>query len=80
MGKIAIFSAILYNPDHNQEEFNKVVSKNKHIIRGRMGLPFSDRDIAVITITVDGNLEQIKAMDEELSKIPESTVNVLISQ
>ena len=37
MKRVAVISAILEEPDICQKQFNDIISKYKHIIKGRMG-------------------------------------------
>lgn len=80
MKKIALISAILETPSIHQAEFNKIVSNHKHIIKGRMGLPFDDEDIAVIALTVSGTIDDINSLTEQLEKIQNTTVKTVISK
>lgn len=80
MKKIALISAILESPSSNQADFNKIVSDYKHIIKGRMGLPFDDDDIAVIALTVCGTMDEINALTGKLGTVPNSTVKTAVSK
>ncbi len=84
MKRIAVISAILENPEENQKEFNQVVSTYKNLVRGRMGLPFCDKEnveqIAVIALTVVGTNDEINAFTGKLGKIPNATVKVALSK
>lgn len=51
MKKIAVISAILEEPNLCQKEFNEIVSGFKGIVKGRMGIPFEEDGIAVLTNT-----------------------------
>lgn len=42
MKRIAVISAVLDEPDLCQQQFNEVVAGFKHIVRGRMGIPFEE--------------------------------------
>lgn len=80
MKKIALISAILENPTENQTEFNNIVSSYKHIVKGRMGLPFDEENIAVISISVLGSLDEINSLTGKLGKVPNTTVKTAISK
>lgn len=79
MKKIAVISAILEEPDVCQKKFNEVVSDFKGIIRGRMGLPFEE-GLAVICITVIGDLNEINSLTGKLGNIEHVTVKTSISK
>lgn len=69
MRKIAVISAILEEPDKCQNEFNEIVSGYKEIIKGRMGIPFDQAELAVVCITVMGELDVINAFTGKLGKL-----------
>ena len=62
------------------EEFDNATSVNEvlhgfgNLIVGRIGVPYKDRGIFVISIIVDGTMDEISAMTGKLGKI--SGVNV----
>ncbi len=80
MKKIALISAILESPSTHQADFNKIVSEYKHIVKGRMGLPFDDEDIAVISLTVCATMDEINSLTGKLGLVPNTTVKTAISK
>ncbi len=80
MKKIALISAILESPSTHQADFNKIVSEHKHIVKGRMGLPFESDDIAVIALTVSGTMDEINALTGKLGLVANTTVKTAISK
>lgn len=78
MKKIAVISAILQEPQSQQEEFNNVVSRFRGSIRGRMGIPFQE-DISVVSIVVTGELDEINSLTGKLDKISGVSVKTAIS-
>lgn len=80
MKKIAVISAILEKPNICQKEFNEVVSSFKGIVKGRMGVPFEEEDIAVISITVLGELNDINSLTGKLGNINHVLVKTAISK
>ena len=80
MKRIAIISAILEGPDSCQQEFNSIVSDFKGLIRGRMGIPFNEEGLSVISITVVGEQDEINAMTGRLGNVPHVTVKTSMSK
>ena len=78
--RIAVISAILENPEICQFEFNKIVSEYKPLIRGRMGVPFNEEDISVISITVVGTLDEINSLTGKLGNLNHVIVKSSISK
>lgn len=80
MKKIAVISAILEEPGIVQHEFNDVVSSFQGIVRGRMGIPFEEERMAIVSLTVIGDLNQINSLTGKLGNIPHVTVKTAISK
>lgn len=78
--RVAVISAILENPEKCQVEFNKAVSEYKGIVKGRMGIPFEDEGMSVVSITVTGKLDEINALTGKLGNIEYVTVKTAISK
>lgn len=78
--KIAVVGAILENPKDSQNEFNTVVAEFKDIIRGRMGIPFDDVHVSVVSITLLGTLDEINHLTGKLGNIKGVTVKTSISK
>jgi len=79
MKRIAVLGAILENPTNTQKTFNETISAYKDIVKGRMGIPFDNENIAVISITVQAELDDINALTGKLGNIPGVTVKTAIS-
>ena len=80
MKKIAVISAILEDPKMNQQDFNDVVSSFSSIVRGRMGIPFPQEGISVISLTVVGTLDEINSLTGKLGNIKNVLVKTAISK
>ncbi len=78
--KIAVIGAVLENPGVSQESFNRVLSEYKVIVKGRMGIPFPEHDISVVSITVVGSLDEINALTGKLGNIPYVVVKTSVSK
>lgn len=78
--KIAVIGAVIEHPDQHQERFNQVVAEFKGIVKGRMGIPFPEEQISVISITVVGSLDEINSLTGKLGNIPSVVVKTSISK
>lgn len=79
MKRIAVIGAILEKPQVSQKPFNDIVSSFKGIVRGRMGIPFEQEDMAVVSLTVVAGLNEINALTGKLGNLPHVTVKTAIS-
>lgn len=80
MKKIAIISAILENPAECQKEFNEVVSSYQKLIRGRLGIPFQEENMAAVSLTVIGTMDEINSFTGKLGKISQVSVKTAVSK
>lgn len=80
MKRIAVIGAILQNPRETQKQFNETVAGFKGIIKGRMGIPFDDEDMSVISITVESDLDEINNLTGKLGSIPGITIKTAVSR
>lgn len=80
MKRIAIIGAVLDNPKDCQSQFNDLVAEYKHIVRGRMGIPFQEEGISVVSITVCGTLDEINGLTGKLGNIPGINVKTSFSR
>ncbi|GHU44142.1 iron-only hydrogenase system regulator [Spirochaetia bacterium] len=79
MRRIAVISAVLENPQISQRAFNDTLSMYNDIIRGRMGLPFENEGVSVISVVVLGEIDVINALTGKLGNIPNLKVKTAIS-
>lgn len=80
MKRIAVIGAVLEEPHKNQEAFNTIVSEYSDIVKGRMGLPFHDDSIGVISIVVSADMDQINSLTGRLGKIPDISIKTAVSK
>lgn len=79
MRRIAVIGAILENPQVSQKAFNETVSLYKDIVKGRMGIPFDEEDVGVISLTLRGELDEINALTGKLGNLPQVTIKTAVS-
>ncbi|MEW6398916.1 MAG: TM1266 family iron-only hydrogenase system putative regulator [Bacillota bacterium] len=48
----------------------EVLSQHGDMIVGRMGIPYRERDLAVIALIVDGTTDQVGALTGKLGQLP----------
>lgn len=80
MKRVAVISAILEHPDLCQAQFNNVISNFKGVVRGRLGIPMQEQDIAVVSIVVISELDEINSLTGKLGNIEHVTVKTSISK
>ena len=80
MRRIAVISAVLDEPHHCQQAFNDTISEFQGIVKGRMGIPFEEVPVAVISLTVVGSLDEINSLTGKLGRIEGVTVKTAVAK
>ncbi|QSX06306.1 iron-only hydrogenase system regulator [Sedimentibacter sp. zth1] len=78
--KVAVISAILESPKEAQAEFNKIVSDFKGIVKGRMGIPYDEMGISVISIIIFGTIDEINSFTGKIGNVKGVIVKTSISK
>ena len=71
---------IVVDDKENILTVNQILSQYGDIIVGRMGIPHRERDIAVISLIVDGSTDKIGALTGQLGKVPGIRVRSALSR
>jgi putative iron-only hydrogenase system regulator len=61
------------------KEVNEILHNHGNIIVGRMGIPYKEREISVISLIVDGTTDEISAMTGKLGNIPNIKVKAALN-
>lgn len=80
MKRVAVISAVLDEPEKHQEEFNNILTSYKNIIKGRMGIPFIEEGVSIISVTVIGDMDTINSLTGKLGRIPSVSVKTSVSK
>lgn len=77
--KIAVV-AIIVNKWEAVERINAILHDFREYIIGRMGIPYKQRGISVISVTVDASQEVINSLSGKLGMVDGVTSKVLVSK
>lgn len=80
MKRVAVVSAILEQPEQCQQAFNSILSGFQGMVRGRMGIPLLEQGMAVISIVLMGELDEINSLTGQLGNLPHVTVKTSVSK
>ena len=61
-------------------EINAILHDFARIIVGRMGIPYRERGLAVISLIVDGSMDDISALTGHLGRVPNTSVKTALSR
>ncbi len=67
--RIGIIGVIVENREITSGKINSILSEYSEIIAGRMGLPYRERDLSVISLIIDGSTDEIGALSGKLGGI-----------
>ena len=76
--RIAVIGIIVNNRAEAAEKVNETLSAFAGIIVGRMGIPYKEKGLSVISIIVDGTNDEIGALSGKLGKLKDVKVKVAL--
>lgn len=62
------------------DEVNAVLHEFAHVIVGRMGIPYRERKVSIISIIVDGTGDEISALTGRLGRINNVSVKTALAK
>ena len=66
--RVAVMSIIVENPD-SVGELNELLHTFSEYIIGRMGIPYRDKNISIISVAVDAPQNEISALSGKIGKL-----------
>lgn len=66
--RVGVIGIVVEDMD-SSSNVNNILHNFSHIIIGRLGIPYRERGISVISIIVDGTTDEISALTGKLGKI-----------
>lgn len=70
MGKrIGTVSIIITNREEQISKVNKIVSDHASIIIGRMGMPYPEKGINIISLIISGDTDEVGSLTGKLGSI-----------
>jgi len=67
--RIAVIGIVVSDREEEAKYVNEVLSMYGNIIVGRMGIPYRERGISIISLIVDGTNDDIGALTGKLGSI-----------
>ncbi|MBO7466026.1 MAG: hypothetical protein J6T56_09305 [Bacteroidales bacterium] len=61
-------------------QINGIISSYAEVVAARQGLPFRDRPVAVISLIVEGDMDQINSLSGKLGRIGGVEVKTAVSK
>ena len=76
--RVAVMSIIVENGD-SVESLNRILHENGRYIIGRMGIPYREKGINIISVAMDAPQDVISAMSGKIGNIPGVSVKTAYS-
>lgn len=67
--RIGVIGIVVENRKEVSDKLNKILSDHGDIIVGRMGIPYKERGLCVISLIVDGTTDEIGALTGKLGSL-----------
>jgi len=78
--RVGVIVCIIDEPETHSEEFNAALRGFTHLIRGRMGCPFHEHGIGVVSLTVVATVDEINELTGRLGNVPNVQAKTAISR
>lgn len=77
--RVAVVSIIVENPD-SVAQINEILHSASDYIIGRMGLPYRQKGISIISVVIDAELNTISALSGKLGRLSGVTAKTTYSK
>ncbi|OPX83739.1 MAG: hypothetical protein A4E53_04341 [Pelotomaculum sp. PtaB.Bin104] len=67
--RIGLIGIMVEDRDNASQRINSILNEYSKIIVGRMGIPYRERNLSVISLIIDGTTDEIGAMTGKLGNI-----------
>ncbi len=74
------FIGILVEDLGQSDVINDAISNASSIVIARMGVPYKERGVSVITLVVDGTNDEVSGLTGRLGRIPGVTVKSMLER
>lgn len=76
--RVAVISIVVDNPD-SIEELNRILHNFSEYVIGRMGIPYREKKINIISVAVDAPQDKIAAVSGKIGKLDGISVKTAYS-
>lgn len=76
--RVAVMSIIVENQE-SVEKLNQILHENGRFIIGRMGIPYRERKISIISIALDAPQDAISSLSGKIGNLPGVSVKTAYS-
>ncbi|HPE90148.1 MAG TPA: iron-only hydrogenase system regulator [Spirochaetia bacterium] len=77
---VGVIAVIIKNRAAQAAKVNEALTEYGDMIIGRMGLPYQERDLNIVTLIVDATNDRIGALTGRLGQLPGVTVKSTLAK
>lgn len=77
--RIGVIGIVVDSHEESGADVQEILGKYSSLIIGRMGIPYRERGISVISIIVEGNTDEIGALTGKLGNLKGVTVKTALT-
>ena len=77
--RVAVISIVVENPD-SVTEINEILHAYSDYIIGRMGIPYREKNISIISVVIDAEPDVINRVSGKLGRLGGATVKTACSK
>ncbi|MCP4398777.1 MAG: CopG family transcriptional regulator [bacterium] len=78
--RLGFIGIIIENREKDAEQVNHILSQHAHIIIARTGIPYKEKDCAVITLAVDATTDEVGKLTGQLGQLSSVSVKSALSK
>ena len=78
--RLGVIGVVIEKPSAVQAALNRYISEASEFIVGRMGIPYRERNVAVLALLVDGTTDQINTLTGKLGALPGVNVRAAVAK
>ena len=67
--RVAVIAIIVENPE-SSEGVNSILHAYRRYVIGRMGIPYREKEISIISVAVDAPEQEITALSGKIGRLP----------
>ena len=77
--RVALIGIVVENPD-SVEQLNALLHQYRQFVIGRMGVPYKEKNVSIISVAVDAPGDVISALSGKLGMLPGVTAKTLYAK
>ena len=77
--RVALIGIVVENPD-SVEQLNALLHQYREFVIGRMGVPYKEKNVSIISVAVDAPGDVISALSGKLGRLPGISTKTIYSK